>query len=331
MDFAVHTYELTKTFNGKIVAVSGLNLSVPYGAVYGLIGRNGAGKTTTLRLLMGLLRPDHGSAHLLSHDLWNTSRHVRQRIAYVSQSQLLPGWMSLNDLCRLHAYYYPSWDGEFAKRIIKLWELPNDRPISQLSGGQQRQAAIILALSSRPELLLLDEPAAGLDPVARRALLNGIVEVLAYTSNCTVLFSTHIISDLERIADTIGIMDRGRLMMSSKLSDLIERTKRVQVVFDQKDPPLDFSIPGIIRCQISGPVVTALVSVCSDSQLNPIREMPGVRVNIFPVSLEELFIELYSPTSKNPFADGYQQLTDGESEMVSAVLGSYENNIQQKM
>lgn len=340
MNWAIHTHELSKTFNsgakgiaagnakGRVVAVSGLNLRVPYGAVYGLIGRNGAGKTTTLRLLMGLLRPDHGWAHLLSHDLWVASRNIRQKIAYVSQLQQLPGWMTLSDLCLQHAFYYPNWDKDFADRIIRQWELPAERMISQLSGGEQRQAAIVLALAARPELLLLDEPAAGLDPVARRALLNGIVEILAQACNCTVLFSTHIISDLERVADCIGIMDRGRLMMSTKLSELIERIKKVQVVFDQTRPPSDFSIPGAIRRQDTGPVVTALVNVCADSQLNSIREIPGVRVNVFPVSLEEIFIEMFSNTSKTRFGDELGVLWSAGNGPED-VVENYEFNSQQ--
>jgi ABC-2 type transport system ATP-binding protein len=170
-----------------------------------------------------------------------------------------------------------------------------------LSGGQQRQAAILAALAARPEVLLLDEPAAGLDPVARRALLREIVEAVVRDPGCTVLFSTHLITDLERVADHIGIMDRGRLTLSTRLDDLLQSTRRVQVVFDQPSPPVGFLVPGALRTQIRGPVLTALVRYDGESQLAALREQRGVRVNVFPVGLEEIFINLYGePTAVPP-------------------------------
>ena len=294
MSPAIETRNLTKTYDGNVVAVTGLELAVPAGSVYGLIGRNGAGKTTTLRLLMGLLRPDAGDARVLGHDLWRVSRQDRQRVAYVSQSQQLPGWMSLADCSRYHACFYEKWDADFARRLAQRWELPWGRALARLSGGEQRLAAVVLALSARPEVMLLDEPAGGLDPIARRSLLNGIVEALSHGDGCTVLFSTHLIGDLQRVADAVGILDRGRLIANARLADLLEQTKRVQIVFDQPAPPEGFAIPGALRTQIAGPVVTALIRIASDSQLDSIRQMRGVRVNLFPVNLEEIFIELFS-------------------------------------
>ena len=163
-----------------------------------------------------------------------------------------------------------------------------------MSGGEQRMVAIALALAARPEVLLLDEPAAGLDPIARRALLDGIIEALSQTDGCTILFSTHLITELQRVADSVGILDRGRLIANARLSDLLEQTKRVQVVFDQPSPPPGFAIPGAIRMQIEGPVATALVKIADDNQFDAIRRIPGVRLNLFPVNLEELFIDLFS-------------------------------------
>lgn len=294
MNHAIETQNLTKSYGGGVVAVTGLDLSVPAGTVYGLIGRNGAGKTTTLRLMMGLLRPDSGSARILGCDLWEAPRQMRQRVAYVSQSQQLPGWMSLEDFARYHASFYDNWDTAFLRRLSGRWELPWNRSLNRMSGGQQRMVASALALAARPEVLLLDEPAAGLDPIARRALLDGIVEALGHTDGCTILFSTHLIAELQRVADYVGILDRGRLIASSRLSDLLEQTKRVQVVFDQPAPPPGFAIPGAMRVQVEGPVATALVKITSDNQLDSIHRLPGARVNIFPVNLEDLFIDLFS-------------------------------------
>ena len=294
MNSPIETRNLTKSFEGKVVAITGLDLEVPRGSVYGLIGRNGAGKTTTLRLLMGLIRPDSGSALVLGHNMWTAPRQIRQKAVYVSQSQQLPGWMTYADSCHYHASFYDNWDDEFAGRLARRWDFPTTRSLSQLSGGEQRMAAIALALAARPEVILLDEPAAGLDPIARRALLNGLVEALAQTDGCSILLSTHLIGDLQRVADAIGILDRGRLIASAKLAELLEQVKRVQVVFDDPAPPEGFAVPGALRLKIDGPVATALVRFAHENQLDPIREMPGVRVNVFPMNLEDIFIELLS-------------------------------------
>lgn len=293
MDPVIQAESLSKSFPGGVVAVSGLDLEVPQGAVYGLIGRNGAGKTTTLRLLMGLLRPDRGTARILGADFWTASRQTRQRVAYVSQAQQLPGWMTMEELCRYAGHFYDTWDNALARRLVERWELAWQRPVARLSTGEQRQAALLLALAAQPEVLLLDEPAAGLDPIARRSIMESLVDALTRGRGCTVLLSTHLITDLERVADHIGIMDRGRITTSARLDDLLQTTQRVQVVFDEPTPPPGFAVPGALWTQISGPVVTAIVHMASEAQLEPLRAMPGVRINLFPLSLEEIFIELF--------------------------------------
>ena len=138
-----------------------------------------------------------------------------------------------------------------------------------MSGGEQRKVSILLPYAARPEVLLLDEPAGGLDPIARRELIDEIVDVISRTEACTILFSTHIISDLERIADTVGIMDRGRIITSAKLEDLQSRTKRVQVVFDGAEAPRGFQLPGAMRSKTEGPVVTAVVRLDYESVSRP--------------------------------------------------------------
>ena len=289
---------LSKTFRGGVVAVSGLDLDVPAGSVYGLIGRNGAGKTTTLRLLMGLLRPDSGEARVLGADLWQAPREIRQRVGYVSQSQQLPGWMTLDELCRSNACFYGRWDEALAQRLARRWELSRKRPIAHLSGGEQRQAAILLALAAQPEVLFLDEPAAGLDPIARRALLAGLVDCLTQESGCTIMFSTHHIGDLERIGDRVGMMDRGRIVKSLRLDEWLDRVRRVQVVFNTDTVPHGFSIPAARRIRIEGPVATAVVELANEDQLTPLRSIPGARVNVFPMNLEEIFIEWFEQTEE---------------------------------
>jgi ABC-2 type transport system ATP-binding protein len=302
-DCAIEASNLSKVFAGNVVAVSGFDLAVPRGTVYGLIGRNGAGKTTAIRVLMGLLRANSGTARVLGEDLWTASRSTRARVAYVSQVQQLHAWMSLEELCYYLSHFYEKWDPPYARDLSDRFGLAWERQIGLMSGGEQRKAAIVLALAARPEVLLLDEPAAGLDPIARRELVDELVSVVSQSEGCTVLFSTHIIADIERLAEYVGVMDRGRMVMSARLDDLQSRTKRVQVVFATPEPPAGFAVPGAVRSRTEGPVVTAVVRLESDTQLDAVRAIPGARVNVFPLGLEDTFIEIFGPTSRRELTE----------------------------
>lgn len=297
--YSIETKNLTKTFPGGVVAVNGLNLQVVSGSVYGLIGRNGAGKTTTLRLLMGLLRGCQGTAEVLGLSMASAPRAVRSRVAYVSQTQQLHAWMTLGELCRYVACFYDHWDADLARDLARRWDLDWNRQVGQLSGGEQRRVSILLAFASRAEVLLLDEPAGGLDPISRRELINGIIDVITREGGCTVLLSTHIIGDLERVAEYIGIMDRGRIHSTVRLDDLLTTTRRVQVIFDGNQVPEGFNIPGASRMRVSGPVVNTTMRVENPTQLESLRSIPGARVQVFPLGLEEIFIDLYDEAERN--------------------------------
>jgi len=288
---AIAASDLAKSFR-ETIAVNGLDLSVPRGSVYGLIGRNGAGKTTTLRMLMGLLKPVRGSARVLDHDLWSAPRSIRQRVAYVSQEQQLPPAKSTAELCLDFSRLYERWDFALAGKLAKRFDIRVDAPMAALSGGDQRKVAVLLAFSARPDVLILDEPAAGLDPIARRKLMEEIVEFLGDGGERTVLFSTHIIEDLERVAEHVGIMDRGRMLAAGRLEDLQSGVRRVQVIFSSPEVPEGFRIPGTMRSRVEGPVFTAVARIESPAQLEEIRALPGVRVSDFPLGLQDLFIEL---------------------------------------
>ncbi len=302
-EFAIEAQDLSKTFRGGVTAVKDLNLKVNRGTVYGLIGRNGAGKTTLLRLLMGLLRPTTGVAKVLGAELMTAPHSVRAQVGYVSQVQRLHNWMTLREISRYVGSMYPTWDRSYAEKLASRFELPWDREIRILSGGEQRKAAILLAFAARPSVLILDEPAGGLDPVARRQLVDEIVELVSNDEDHTILFSTHIISDIERIAEYVGIMEKGQIVMSTPLEDLQKKTKRVQVVFDGDGPPPDFTIPGALHTQISGPVVNAVVKIDHEKQLDYLKQMSGVRVDEFSLGLEEIFIHLFGEKAQRELTE----------------------------
>lgn len=295
----IAAHQLSKTFRSTfgrgVVAVNGFNLRIEPGSVYGLIGRNGAGKTTSLRLLLGLLRADSGEARLLGQDFWLADRSVRQRVAYVAQSAAAPDWMSLDDLCRYSAHFYDRWDQSLAQSLARRWEIPGDRPLGRLSGGTRRLASVLTALAVRPEVLILDEPAAGLDPIARREVLGCLVDALLGTDGCTILLSTHLLGDLERLASHVGMMEHGRVMAEGPVEEWKRTMRRVQVVFPGAVVPDGVAVPGALRSQSLGPVLTAVARLTDDSQLDGLRALPEVRVNEFPLTLEELFVELFQP------------------------------------
>src|SRR4029079_841395 len=157
------------------------------------------------------------------------------------------------------------------------------------SMGHKRKAGMLLAFASRPEVLLLDEPVANLDPIARREIMDEIITAIAQGEGCTVLFSTHLLGDLERVAEYVGIMDRGRLAMTDRLESWQTTLKRVQVIFPSSGVPSEFAIPGSLQTRACGPVITAIDRLTGDLQLEPLRSIPGVRVNVFSIGLEELF------------------------------------------
>lgn len=318
MQAAIQARNLTKTFPGGNVAVSGLDLTIPKGCVYGLIGRNGAGKTTAMRLLMGLLRADQGEAFVLGQNIASAPRSIRARVSYVSQSQQLPGWMNFRDLCRYVGSFYTHWNGRFAEDLARKWDLSTSRALATLSGGEQRKAALAIALAPEPEVLILDEPAAGLDPMSRRELIHEVIGLLARNTGATILFSTHIISDLERVAQEIGILERGRLVLNRPLDELQASFRRVQVIFPGETAPPRFTIQGAKNCTFSGPVVSGITEYFDAEHIEALKRWPGVRVQVFPLALEEVFLEFCAPTHPvEPSISIYEPETNSERKSVS--------------
>ena len=231
----LRTFGLRRSF-GKFEAVRGLDLEVGEGSIYGFLGRNGAGKTTTIRMLMGILKPDGGEIELLGERTGRTSISQKQRIGYVSQYQHFYPWMTCMALSRFTGGFYPNWDADEFSRLLRIFDLPPQRKFGQLSGGMKMKLALSLALAHRPPLLILDEPTAGLDPVAQREFLD-IISAQARDHNRTTFFSTHRIEEVDRIADRVGIIDEGLMRFEGNLDTLKNSVKRVVVRRTASPPP----------------------------------------------------------------------------------------------
>ena len=227
MSAAIELHDVSRRF-GRIHALAGLSLSVERGEVYGFLGRNGAGKTTTLRILMGIVKADAGTISLLGESVKRVSVSLKQRIGHVSQEQAFYPWMTANDLGRFVSGLYPTWDGAEFSRLLKRLDVPTDRRAAELSGGTRTKLALALALAPRPQLLLLDEPTTGLDPVAR-AEFNDMVRDTVKQHGTTAFFSSHLVDEVEPIANRVGILQAGKMLFEGPVRQLVGEVRRVVV------------------------------------------------------------------------------------------------------
>lgn len=227
---AIHIENLFKEYP-QGGGVHGLNLRIEKGAAFGLLGPNGAGKSTTLKMIMGLFQPSSGKISILGHDVLATPETVRRLVGYVPEHQHMYPWMTVSALVRFVSAFYPTWDTTLCRDLLRDYGLSETKRIRELSNGMQTKLALVLALSHNPELLVLDEPTTGLDPLVREEFLLKIRD-LVKARRCTVLFSSHIMSDIEKVADTIGIMNAGHLVVTARREDLLATTRQVCVTLE---------------------------------------------------------------------------------------------------
>ena len=289
--FAIDTRNLRKHYDG-VEALRGLDLQVPAGSICGFLGRNGAGKTTTIKLLLGMARPSSGEARVfgLCADAPETSVEIRRRTAFVSEEKDLYDYMTVAEMIRFTAAFYPRWRADLEQRYLRTFELPLHRTVKTLSRGMRTKLALLLGLCRGAELLMLDEPTAGLDPAMTEEILQALVAHVA-DGEMTVFFSSHQIAEVEQIADRVAIIHRGRTVVSGELDDLRERFRRIQLVFEGDAPEPAFHAPGIQRVQRKGRVLSILSSSGSDAILDEARRLSPVSVDVVPVTLKEIFLE----------------------------------------
>ncbi|MGZ3333140.1 MAG: ABC transporter ATP-binding protein [Gemmatimonadaceae bacterium] len=223
-DSVIDVSELTRRFGSK-TALAAVSLSLPRGAVYGLVGANGAGKTTLIKHILGLLRAERGSVRVFGLDPVADPVGVLSRIGYLSEENDLPAWMRVEELIRYSRAFYPAWDDAYAEELRRAFELDPSAKIRTLSKGQKARAGLLVALAHRPELLVLDEPSSGLDPIVRRDILGAVIRTIADEGR-TVLFSSHLLEEVEQVADHVTMINHGKIVLSASL-DAIRESHRV--------------------------------------------------------------------------------------------------------
>ena len=221
MAAAIETVDLTRRFR-SVTAIDGLNLQVQAGSIFALVGPNGAGKTTTIKLLLNLLHPTHGRATVLGADSRGLGPRELARIGYVSENQQLPDWMTPSQLIAYVKPFYPTWDDQLCLKLQEGLAIDPLRPLRTLSRGTRMKAALLVSLAYRPELIILDEPFTGLDPLVRDELIRALLE-LTGEYRWTTLISSHDIDEVERLADSIAFLDNGRLLFTDSVQALIEK------------------------------------------------------------------------------------------------------------
>jgi len=285
----IQTSDLTKKY-GDFCAVDRLNLSVRSGRITGFLGRNGAGKSSTIKMLLGMIHPTSGAGTVLGYriDDPRQSIEIRRRIAYVGEDKGLYGYMTVAELIRFTRSFYRDWQPEMERRLLAEYRLPPRMKVKALSKGMRTKLALLLALSRRPALLILDEPTEGLDPVSIEELLQTLVG--APVNGTTVFFSSHQLSEVERIADDILMIDRGSAVLDMPLEQIRENYRRICLGFSTAPPHLE-SILGIEKMRCEGRQIVILASSNADAIAQVGRERGAVDIQVAPLSLREIFLE----------------------------------------
>ena len=272
---------VTKTF-GDFTALNGLSMTVPKGAVYGLVGPNGAGKSTAIRLLTGVYRPDAGNITLQGDAIYENPA-AKARISYIPDEIFYFPSASLEEMRKYYKGFYPKFDDELFNRLYDVFELPKKSPIRRFSKGMQKQAAFHLSICTRPDVLILDEPVDGLDPVMRRQVWSLILSDVAQRES-TVLISSHNLRELEDICDHVGIMDKGNMLLEKSLASMQGNTVKLQMVGDTPEG-LE-----ILHTVASGRLNTLVVRGTPEEVQAKVAACKPAYFDILPLSLEEIFI-----------------------------------------
>ena len=286
-DLVIWTEQLVKTYPG-VRAVDGLGLNVPRGVAYGFLGRNGAGKTTTIKILLGLAKPTEGRATVLGFSTGREQVAILERTAFVSESKTLYGNLTPRELVRFTRGFYPKWSDQAVAKYSRLFEIPMDRPYSKLSQGNRTKVYLLLALSQGADLLVLDEPGMGLDPVVVDQLLRVLVEDIVGEGR-TVFISSHQLSDVEQIADWVGLIDHGRLLLEARLDDIKSQFRWVTAAGNALPRAKS---PEVLLVATEGSFHKYLVKRDADAFAAELSQQGATVAEVSPLGLREIFLAL---------------------------------------
>lgn len=290
-DMVIQTDRLTRYFRSKC-ALRELTLAVPRGSVFGFLGRNGSGKTTAIRLMLGLIEPTRGSATIFGYDSANLPDDIRAKIGYMPEGHPVYGWMKPRDAARFQCESYPRWNDGLFYAILDHFRIgPNDKA-KHLSRGMRAGLCLALTLATEPELLILDDPALGLDPVARHAFLESMVYVTREKC-CTIFFSSHLLSDVERVADRIAVLDHNVLKACCSVETFRQQVRQVVLRFEDKPPTLP-EVQGLLHSVRMGNELKLTLVNANGEVDGALRQIGASSLEPVPLGLEDAFLAYLS-------------------------------------
>jgi ABC-2 type transport system ATP-binding protein len=278
---------------GPREALTSLDLQVPKGSIYGFVGRNGAGKTTTIKVLLGMTRPTSGHARVLDRPASEpaSSLEIRRRTGFVSEDKDLYDFMTVGEIVAFTAHYYPRWRVDLQERYLRAFELPLSANVQTLSRGARSKLGLLLACCRGAELLVLDEPTSGLDPAVADEVLQLLVTHVT-REDATVFMCSRHLADIGQIADRVGIIHRGQMVLTGALEELRDGFRRIQIVFDHDAPPITFRAPGVVRVRRDGRVLTVTARGHVDDIRAEAWASGAVSIDVAAVPLKDMFLDL---------------------------------------
>lgn len=285
---------------GKQEVLKGMSLAVPKGSIYAFLGRNGEGKSTSIRLMLNLLTAEAGTVKIFGQDVQKHGEQIRNQVGYVPETPHVYDWMTVEELVAFTSAFYNDWDRKRAEELIKSLDIPRKKKVQELSTGTKAKAGLLLALSHNPKLLILDDCTSGLDALVRREISEHIV-TLVEDGACTIFFSSHIITELERVADRVGLLKGGSLSFEMPMEELKEKTKKIYICLDNSDPGdiLNRYSSSILRMTRDREELTIITKEWNDELVSALKGIKNRTFDVTPLDLEDIFVEYTREKNSN--------------------------------
>jgi len=277
---------------GKQEVLKEMNLSVPEGSIYAFLGRNGEGKSTSIRLMLNLLTPEAGTVRVFGQDVQRHEEQIKNKVGYVPETPHVYDWMTVEELMAFTSAFYRDWDRQRADELVRSLDIPRKKKVNELSTGTKAKVGLLLALSHNPKLLILDDCTSGLDALVRREISEHIV-TLVEDGACTIFFSSHIITELERVADRVGLLKGGSLSFEMTMEELKEKTKKIYICLDNSDPgdiPNLYS-SSILRIKRDRDNLTIITKEWNEEFKSALKGIKHRTFEVTPLDLEDIFVE----------------------------------------